>query len=405
MAEENANEENNEHVMNNEREQLLEREKRVDALLSDKELKELRIQKLVDGGHVAKGTSPNNTDANQASTHQNPVYGNWSAFPTQFPFVLLPTTPFWGPFHASPATTTPPSNPQPTQLPLYGSASSSGQLGSSRPQGQGEEANEEDYVELLDEGESLESVQFDPTVEDENAWDAGEIINSFIEKHFKRAMTMEEREAIMKDFPKPSCPALRTPKIDDDIKKQIKRAGKDPHFGVEKSLYKFQEQILEMAGPLTCLWADLLNQDATVKPEDVILLLQRVLVILGSASHNISQERRRVAWSRTNPATNSLPDISEETKGKETTLFGAGFLERASKRLEEEKALAKVTGSKPAQPPAKRRRQDRDPSDLRRFLESGAPARYGGRNPGRHQPYFQKQPPKFQKRANRNGRK
>ena len=84
------------------------------------------------------------------------------------------------------------------------------------------------------------------------------------------------------------CPALRAPKIDDNIKKQIKRAGKDPHFRVEKLLYKLQEQILDMAGPLTCLWADLLNKYATVKPEKVIFLLQRILVLLGSASHNVS---------------------------------------------------------------------------------------------------------------------
>ena len=93
----------------------------------------------------------------------------------------------------------------------------------------------------------------------------------------------------MSDFPKPTCPAIHTP-IDKDIKRQIKRAGKEPHFGIEKSLYKIQEQILDMTGPLTCLWTDLLNQNATVKLEDVILL-QRVLVLLGSTSHSISQER------------------------------------------------------------------------------------------------------------------
>ena len=30
--------------------------------------------------------------------------------------------------------------------------------------------------------------------------------------------------------------------------------------------------------------------DAVVRPEDIILLVQRVLVILGSASHTITQE-------------------------------------------------------------------------------------------------------------------
>ena len=55
MVEENVNTENNEHVMNNERKQLLEREKYIDALLSDKELKELLIQKLVDRAMWQKG--------------------------------------------------------------------------------------------------------------------------------------------------------------------------------------------------------------------------------------------------------------------------------------------------------------------------------------------------------------
>lgn len=32
--------------------------------------------------------------------------------------------------------------------------------------------------------------------------------------------------------------------------------GKDPHFGSETSLYKLQEQMLGVAGPLTCLWAE-----------------------------------------------------------------------------------------------------------------------------------------------------
>ena len=43
-----------------------------------------------------------------------------------------------------------------------------------------------------------------------------------------------------------------------------------------------------------------------MKPEDVILLLQTALVLLGSVFHNVSQERRRVAWSQTKPATNTL---------------------------------------------------------------------------------------------------
>ena len=43
----------------------------------------------------------------------------------------------------------------------------------------------------------------------------------------------------------------------------------------------------------------------------------------------------------------SLPQDTEvnQEKLKETTLFGGGFLERTMKRIEEQKALAKVAGA------------------------------------------------------------
>lgn len=63
----------------------------------------------------------------------------------------------------------------------------------------------------------------------------------------------------MKDFPKPLCKALQVPKLDTEVKEHLKTKGKDPHFGAEKSLYKIQENLLDIAGPLTCLWADLIT--------------------------------------------------------------------------------------------------------------------------------------------------
>ena len=64
-------------------------------------------------------------------------------------------------------------------------------------------------------------------------------------------------------FPKPNCEALTVPKLDQEVKEQLKRKGKDPFFGGEKSLYKIQEQLLDAAGPLTCLRSDLLNNQET----------------------------------------------------------------------------------------------------------------------------------------------
>ena len=71
-----------------------------------------------------------------------------------------------------------------------------------------------------------------------------------------------------------------------------------------------------------------------------------------------------------------------ESEKKETTLFGGGFLEKAAKRLEEEKVLAKVIGARHGGSPlSKCQCPGQDPNDLRRCLEKGTPAMYSSRNP------------------------
>ena len=48
---------------------------------------------------------------------------------------------------------------------------------------------------------------------------------------------------------------------------------------MEKSLYRIQEQLLGVAGPLTCLWGDLLDKGTNGGPEEILLLVQRALVL------------------------------------------------------------------------------------------------------------------------------
>ena len=277
-----------------------ERDKLVSDLLGDKSARDLVIEKLKEGDHVEK--EPVTTGAGgyvfPMPSGNNAGSGTWPAFLMQFPFAPFP--PFWGPVNQSVAATV---TSREHVQPLLGSASSQGQPGSSSVQGQVEEDKDEDVVDLLDDAKSLELVQFDPMVGDDNAWEAREAITTFLEKHFSRIITPEEQEAIVKDFPKPACQVLQVPRLDYEIKK----AGKDPHFGAERSLYKLQDQFLDMAGPLTChVWADMMNKNAEVKSQEVILLIQRVLVLLGSTFQSIIQERRRVAWSCINPTTVDL---------------------------------------------------------------------------------------------------
>lgn len=255
----------------------------------------------------------------------------------------------------------------------------------------------EDTVDLLDEAEALELVEFDPSIEPSGSWEAPKTVKMFLEKHFNRTLSEDEREAIRKDFPKPSGGLLVAPKLDDQVKEHLKSKGKDPHFGAEKSLFRIQEQVMEVAGPLTCLWSDLLNSGAKVSAEDTVLLIQRALVMLGSMSHSITQERRRIAWTRINPKLKGLAE--EDYDKRESNLFGPGFLEKAAKKMEVDKTMDKVaTSSRKPGSYSKRPRFEHDKSDLRSFLYKGAPGKYGNRRFQRQQPYSRGSFNRFQSR-------
>ena len=145
-----------------------ERQKRIAELLEDTEARDLMIQKLREGGHVAGDPlSANGGGAfTLPSTSGRGADQNlWPMVP--FPFATMPFPHVWGP-----STTIPTSVAQP----LPGSASSLGQPGSASLLGQGAEG-EEDVVTLLDDKEATEFRDFDPAVPDDNTWDAGEAIN------------------------------------------------------------------------------------------------------------------------------------------------------------------------------------------------------------------------------------
>ncbi len=86
---------------------------------------------------------------------------------------------------------------------------------------------EEDQVNLLDEAESLELVVFDPSVNSGVAWEPHQCLSSFLQRRFNRSLSDSEREAIIKEFPKPDSVALSVPKPDDQnqIKYYLKAKG------------------------------------------------------------------------------------------------------------------------------------------------------------------------------------
>ena len=74
-------------------------------------------------------------------------------------------------------------------------------------------------------------------------------------------------------------------------------------------------------------------------------------MLVGSASHTISVERRKLTWGRINP---NLKTLATETyENRKSNLLGLGFLEKASKKVDGDKALAKVVseGANPRKRP------------------------------------------------------
>ena len=81
----------------------------------------------------------------------------------------------------------------------------------------------QDAVDLLDESEALEMVEFDPSVSPKDSWEPPRSMVSFLEKYFNRSLSDSEREAIMKDFPKLNCELLTVHKSDQEVTEQLKR--------------------------------------------------------------------------------------------------------------------------------------------------------------------------------------
>ena len=298
-------------------------------------------------------------------------------------WMMPPCPPFFTPFPVPPSTQ-PGSSTHPIPIPLSTPTSNSG--GTVTPQplaSEEEETHEEDHVEIHDNDEANLFAEFDPIVESPGTWDPPMQMSAFLEKHFNRELDDKSREAILENYPKPNCSALVAPRIDEEAATQMKRNFKNVYFGAEKALYKIQDRMLEVAGPLACLWSDMVNPDAKVDKEEIALVVQRALVLLGGTSHAISVERRKIAWARINPKLKSL--ATEDYKDREDRLFGPGFLEKATKKLETDKALAKVTA-----PPSEQQKRpfQEDKTDLRSFLSKGAPSKYGYRGTQRqNKPY------------------
>ena len=192
-----------------------------------------------------------------------------------------------------------------------------------------------------------ESGGFNPTLEqedrDEFRMDVPRPVAKYVNRHFRKALTKEERTAMLKKHPKPNTKAAKPPKLDQFV---VDFAGKKLDKARDAQLCRIQTSVLYVANPLTCLWSQLIDQglthheDATIGVSDVIDIIQRTLVLLGNANNFISETRREWALEAIHPT------LKKYGKGNfteaEEHLFGETFKETLVKKVEADSVLSKA---------------------------------------------------------------
>jgi len=138
----------------------------------------------------------------------------------------------------------------------------------------------EDMVDFRSNFEAQEFPDFDLTIQPKSTWDLPTSVATFLERQFNRCLDNDKKDAIMSDFPKPDCSALQAPKLDDLLKEQLKTKGRT------HSLVLTSWRIVRSGR--TTYWHDLLNPEAEISAKEVLTLIQRALVLLGSTSHGVS---------------------------------------------------------------------------------------------------------------------
>ena len=192
-----------------------------------------------------------------------------------------------------------------------------------------------------------EDESFDPTLETEDKdhfkVKVPKTIEKYIDKHFRRSLSKEERTAMLKRHPKPDVEAALPPKLDGFV---ADFAGKKLDKARDSQLAKIQGTMLYAASPLTNLWADLIEQGLSNDPEaaihvsDILDTIQRSLVLIGNANSLISETRREIALESIHP---SLKKYGKGAFAKaKADLFGEEFKDTLVKKVEADSALSKA---------------------------------------------------------------
>ena len=244
-----------------------------------------------------------------------------------------------------------------------------------------------------DQDDQLGLTQFDPASlvkSKEGTFSAPSMMKKYLDKHMKRCLSKEERDAMFKEHPKPDLHSCNPPKVDKYISEFLGKRLPKEH---DSELAKIQSAILAGIRPLTSAWQLLLDNGLEKDPEmvvpasEVLTLIQCSLCMIGNASELVSQTRRsRIletidhSWSKFGEG--DFPSAKD-------TLFGEEFQASLTKMVEKDNALSKAVSitkrnkkHNEASSSSKKEGQQTD-----RFFRGGPPAKYGGRQGKSFFPY------------------
>ena len=175
-------------------------------------------------------------------------------------------------------------------------------------------------------------------------------ITDYIETRFRKCIPVDKRRKMFKDNPIPDTPAAKPPQPDDDI---VAFLGKDFPSKSDKRLRRIQATTIAVAGPLTTLWANLVEQDmgkgsGTLIPvDDVIDTIQRSLSLLGNSVNYISQARRDLIISQLEYKKKGLGKVmrkvcQSDLGNTDKELFGEKFRKTLKSKADSMVAFGKI---------------------------------------------------------------
>ena len=176
-------------------------------------------------------------------------------------------------------------------------------------------------------------------------WEASDALTEFLGTTAKR-LSRFERRSLVKSYPRPNVDSVYTPALDDYLKPFI-QGGSAP----DKPLKELQDNILDIFGPLSTVYENLISMLHTIGSDAVIQLdkesisafitcVKHTMLLVGDVSSRVATNRRELVLKKINPLLSSL--ASEDFTDANKQLFGPGFEQRLKTRSETAETIGKA---------------------------------------------------------------